>query len=410
MAVGFILSQFPRYDEAFILRELVELSKGEEATVIFSLRPCRDKVVHEQAKPLQKSTVYAPFFFSADVWRSHLAFLRSTPAWYAGALGWVVSRHWKNPVVLLKSVAFFPKTVHFARIAREKGVSHLHAFWATYPATAAVVINRLTGIPFSMSGHAHDIYTANPALAEKVREARFTLTCTEYNRGYLSRIAKNGTGDKVFVSYHGVDLERFAPAQKPGNGVCQILSVGSLLPCKGYETLIESCRILKESRFPFRCTIAGGGFLERKLRGMIRRYGLAGQMAIVGYVSQETVADFYRQADLFVLPLVSKIHWGIPNVLIEALASKTPVISCDLPSLRELVEHGKSGWIIPEESPEALADAVKKLWYKPALRRSLAEVGHQRVRERFSLERTGRQLREIFQRSIGERIAAGHIE
>ena len=205
-----------------------------------------------------------------------------------------------------------------------------------------------------------------------------------------------GQRTNIFVSYHGVDLERFAAKPKPVHAECHLLSVGSLFPCKGYETLIEACRLLRERGIPFHCTIAGGGTLERALHRQIARHGLQSMIEITGFVSQETVAQLYQAADLCVLPLVSKIHWGIPNVLIEALATKTTVIVCDLPSMKELVEHGKSGWIIPEGNPTALADALTHLWSKPVLRQTLADVGYQRVVERFSLARTSEALRQLF--------------
>ena len=108
------------------------------------------------------------------------------------------------------------------------------------------------------------------------------------------------------------------------------------------------------------------------------------------------MVELYRQAHVVVLPLRSRIHWGIPNVLIEALATKTPVICCYLPSMRELVAHDESGWIIPEGDPQALAEAVAHLWAEPVLRDRLAESGYRRVVEQFSLEKTGKQLRTLF--------------
>ena len=395
-AIGVILSQFPRYDEAFILRELTVLAQGPQPLVIFSLKACRDRVIHDDALALLPKTVYAPFIFSRAVWRSHGFFLNRSPGAYWGAIAWIIRRHWKRPVILAKTLIFFPKTVHFARLLEERGIRHLHAFWATYPASAAVIVQRLTGIPYSLSAHAHDIYTVNPALVEKMRGARFVVTCTEENRRYLKSLM-NGAGTvPIEVNYHGVDLTRFSPASKSTHGVCRILAVGSLFPCKGLETLIESCRLLKAEGLAFHCTIAGGGPLENTLRRLIRRYDLTQQVTIAGYITQEAVAGRYAQAHLFVLPLVSKIHWGIPNVLIEALATKTPVVCCDLPSLKELVEHGASGWIVPEQDPGALAQAVKHLWAHPALRGQLAQTGYQRVVEKFSLKVTGERLRGLF--------------
>jgi len=415
--VAAILSQFPRYDEAFILRELVALSQEPQELAIFSLRPCRDRVMHAQAKALVPQTVYAPFVWSWKVWTSHMYFLRRTPQAYWGALGWIFSRYWAHPVILLRTLAFFPKTVHFARLAQQHGVTQLHAFWATYPASTALLMSRLTGIPYSFSGHAHDLYTTNPTLIEKLRNAQFVVTCTEANRQHLlkllnglgqeTRDKRQETGDlspvpcPIVVSYHGVDLSRFTPAPKRSGGTCELLAVGSLLPCKGLETLIEACRLLKQRRIPFHCTIAGGGPLERSLRRQIERADLASDVEITGFVSQETVIGLYQRAHLILLPLVSKIHWGIPNVLIEALATKTPVICCDLPSMKELVAHGDSGWVIPEQNPAALANSVEYLWGNPTLRAQLAEAGYRRVAERFSLERTGEHLRALFQLPTG---------
>ncbi len=421
--LGLIFSQFPRYDEAFLLREVSALAEGSAELVIFSLRPCRDRILHEQAKPFQAKTVYAPFVWSVAVWRSHVFFLRKSPRAYWGSLGWIISRHWKHPIILLKTLMFFPKTVYFARLAQERGVSQLHAFWATYPTSSAMIINRLTGIPYSLSGHAHDIYTTNPTLVEKMQGAQFVVTCTEFNRTHLLKLLngheigdrRQETRDKgqgtrltsriscpVIVSYHGVDLGRFAARSKPLHEACHILSVGSLFPCKGFETLIEGCKTLKDLGVAFHCTIAGGGPLERTLRRLIARHGLTMHVTLTGYVSQDTVASLYHDADVFVLPLVSKIHWGIPNVVIEAMATKTPVICCSLPSLSELVEHGHSGWVIPEDDPHTLAQAVTSLWNDPARRQQLAETAYQRVVEKFSLETTGQKLRDLFMDAHGE--------
>lgn len=399
MTIAAILSQFPRYDEAFILRELTALARGPWELVIVSLRPCRDRVIHADARPLQPKTLYAPFVWSASLWASHAHFLRRNPAGYWSALWWIVSRHWRHPIALLKSLAFFPKAVHFARQLQQRGVRHAHAFWATYPTVVAIVIEQLTGIPYSLSGHAHDIYTVNPALAEKIIGARFVLTCTEHNREHLTGLA-NGRTSRVVLSYHGVDLSRFSAPPKSPSTICRLLCVGSLLPCKGLETLIEGCARLRGLGVPFHCTLAGGGPLEPSLRRLIARHGLESSVTMTGYVSQDDVARLYAQADVFVLPLVSRIHWGIPNVVIEALATKTPVVCCALPSLKELVAHGESGWIIPEADPDALAQTLRELWSDPALRARLADAGYSRVVERFALERTGEQLRQMFAEAL----------
>lgn len=424
MRLGVIASQFPRYDEAFLLRDITALAHGVECVRIFSLKPCRDRVIHAQAQALLPQTVSVPFLWSRTIWRSHLYFLRHAPRAYGGALGWIISRHWKDPMILANTLSVFPKTVHMAHLALAERLTHLHACWATYPATCALVICRLTGIPYSLSGHAHDIYCVNPALREKILNAKFIVTCTEVNKRHLEKLL-NGheradvrmcgradvsalghphirTSAHIVVNYHGIDLAKFSPVPKPVSDVCHLLAVGRLDASKGLEILIEACRRLRTRGMSFRCTIAGDGPWDPRLRRLIARDGLADYVQMIGSVSQDTVVRLYQEAHLFILPLAAQIHWGIPNVLIEALATKTPVITCDLPSMRELIEHGRSGWVLPRRDARQLAEAIETLWRDAPHRAALAEAGYQRVVERFSLEQTGQRLRDIFAEGQGE--------
>ena len=403
-----IVSQFPRYDETFILRELVALAEGGEPLLICSLKSCRDRVIHDQATAFLPQTVYAPLGEWRALWKSHRMFLRQDPHGYRQAIGWILTRHWRHPIICAKTLVCFVKAIHFARLCLERGVRRVHAFWATYPATVAYVIHRLTGLPYSASGHAHDLYTCNPALSEKFAKADFILTCTGANQRYLEGLFQRaGEHDSarrptVILAYHGVDLGRFQPVPKTDGPVCQLLAVGSLLPSKGFETLVEACRLLQARGLPFHCTLAGGGPFARRLRRHIHRAGLQEKVTITGYLSQAQLLPLYQQAHLFVLPLVARIHWGIPNVLIEALATQTPVITCPLPSLPELVIHGESGWVLPEPDPVAVTQAIATLWANPALRQQLALTGYQRVCERFSLAKTGARLRELFREGASE--------
>jgi hypothetical protein len=116
----------------------------------------------------------------------------------------VVRRH---PRMLLRALVAFPKAVYFATLVQAQQIAHVHANWATHPAMSALVIARLTGVPWSFTGHASDIYLHTTMLAEKIQAAKFVITCTRYNRDYLTRIAGEATASKIIVSYHGVDLK-----------------------------------------------------------------------------------------------------------------------------------------------------------------------------------------------------------
>ena len=278
----------------------------------------------------------------------------------------------------------------------------MHGQWATYPATVAYIISELNGIPFSFTGHAHDIYTDTTMLAYKIRKARFVTTCTANNKEHLLQIlgktySMNGIPKKIIVNRHGIDLSRFKrPEEFSGSRKpFTILSVGSLLECKGFAFLIEACKILKERGISFRCVIAGGGKLEKNLKTQIQHLNLNDTVELTGYLTQDKLLPLYQQADVFVLAMVPEIHWGIPNVLIEAIAAGIPVVCTMLPSIPELVEDGKTGFIIPPKNPTAIADTVSKLYSDEPLRKRVARDALKIVEEKFDTVKNAAQLREL---------------
>ena len=402
--LAYITSQFPCYDETFIHREMQELHRQGMPFLILPLKPCRDKIVHGEVEPLIPFVLSMPFIFSFKVLSAQAWALFTRPLKYAGALGWIIRRTAHHPPALIRSLALFPKAVAWARILSSKGVAHLHAHWATYPATAAMVIRRLTGISFSFTGHAHDIYTANPALAEKIQAARFVVTCTEANRRHLlSLVNGDGRHAPVHTVYHGLELERFYRAQPDGgssNGTLKILSVGSLYECKGFDVLIRACARLKEMGLPFSCTIAGGGREEKALKGLIERLGLSDRIQLTGYITQEELPSLYRSADLFVLAARPEQHWGIPNTVVEAMAAGLPAICTALPSMPELIEDRINGLLLAEPEPEALAQALAELAGRPDLRRSFGEKAAARVSEGWNLKKNTAGLARLFSAAI----------
>ncbi|GEM_PF-90735 len=401
--VAFVLSQFPCYDETFILRELVELKRSGLGYIIYSIKRCKDKVIHDNAELLIGDTRYLPFI-SLRLVAINLYYLIRHPVRYLGAFMHVFVGNLKSPDFFIKSMAGWLQMAGFAWMAKWEKVTHVHGQWATYPATYAYVISRLNGISFSFTGHAHDIYVDTTMLEEKMREAEFVTTCTRDNVGYLERLlreaeAGSNLNSKIIVNYHGVDLERFVRDNRPStidNRPIRILSVGTLSDAKGFDILIEACKILKERGLDFECTIAGGGPLESELKLIANRYTLNANLKFTGYISQEDLLPIYTKADIFVLLPRQKNHWGIPNVLIEAAAAKLAIITTRLPAVPELVEDGKTGFIVPEEDPRAVAEKVLELAGDPALRIRVGEAARAVVAEKFDMKKNAANLVRLF--------------
>ena len=390
--VAFLVSEFPRPVDAYMLRELTALDARGVDLRIYSLRRPAHAAVPRAAEALRARVVYPPRTASGALWTTHATALRTRGRHYVAALREAIAGHAGSPRLLAKVLAVWPQTVWFADRARRDGIGHVHANWATYPAAAAASIARLTGLPWSFAGHASDIYLDATNLAAKVRSAAFVTTCTEDNRRYLRGLLPGAEADHVHTVYHGIDLSAAARvARTPGDDL-ELLAVGTLRDCKGFDTLLQTVALLRRDGLPARLTVIGDGedrpALERQAHGL----GLDGHVTFTGYLPHEELAAHYARATLLVHPARSANHFGIPNVILEAQAARVPVVCTRLPSLVELLEDGVSGVYVPEDDAGALATTLAGLFADPALRERLAEAGHHRVTERFDIEHTVERL------------------
>lgn len=384
--VVFLLSKFPCYDEAFLLREIYAVAQQVDAW-IFSLRnSSADPVVHAEARALLPRSLSVPYLFSLRILRANLTMLLRRPGRYGHALARLATSGWRSPEYLVKSLVCFPKAVWLAHWSLANGVTHLHAAWASYPASAALVASEIAGVPFSFSGHAHDIFERSTHLPEKLRRAQFVTTCTATNRRHLRALAPDGTGARVTVVHHGFSMPRLAPSVSPGDPL-PILSVGTLNGHKGFEYFIDALAQLRYEGLDFRGTIVGGGPLEGSLRARVARAGLDGIVTMTGALTQAEVMPHYAQARVFVLVAQPEWHWGIPNVIVEALAAGNAVITTRFGSVEELITDGETGLLVPPKDPAALAAAIRRLAEDPSLRARLSAAGHAVVARDFDLER-----------------------
>jgi glycosyltransferase involved in cell wall biosynthesis/2-polyprenyl-3-methyl-5-hydroxy-6-metoxy-1,4-benzoquinol methylase len=405
--IAFIMPQFPRYDETFILREILELKRQGLDMLILSLKMPKDKIIHEQSRELIDSVINLPFVFSFQILWTNLYFLARHPIKYLGCVFFILTRFIKSPAMLTKSLAVFPKTVCFAKIARNENIKLAYGYWATTPTVSAMVLSRLLNIPYGFTGHAHDIYVDTTGLKEKIEKARFILTCTADNKRHLLELYNNEKSqskpkriaDKIIVNYHGLDLAKFCVKHSKthsANERLRILSVGSLLPCKGFDVLIAACEILRKKGINFECTIAGGGPLEQTLKKRVKDLGLDTCMRFTGYITQDRLIPLYQKSDIFALPARLDIHWGIPNVLLEAMACGIPPITTNLPSIPELIQDKHNGLIIPDKNPQALADCIFSLYSDRSRLQILGNQAQKTIMEKFDIQTNARTIKEIF--------------
>jgi glycosyltransferase involved in cell wall biosynthesis len=401
--VGFIVSVWPRLSETFILNEVVALERLGSRLRIFSVKtnPKKDEPVHAKVAQVRAPVTCLKVGGQRKaVWRANLRLLCKRPIRYFRTLLQAIS--YRRRVIVKR----FFQAGYLAEILAGEPVTHLHAHFAHDPTMVAMFTHRLTGIPYSFTAHAKDIYlkTTPEVLRAEAQQAQAVVTCTEYNRKYLADEVGLTPKGKVHCIYHGLDLSqfKFQWPRVPQTGAPLILSVARLVEKKGLNDLLCAADLLRRRGRSFQIEIIGDGPLRQALKAQAEQLGLNGQLRLLGDVSHDSVCRAYQRASVFALPCIVAADGdrdGIPNVLAEAMASGLPVVATPVSGIPELIESEQQGLLVPPSNPLQLADALERLLTQPELCGRLARAARDKVETCFSLEGASTRLLALFQRN-----------
>ena len=431
--VAFLFPAFPNLHQTFVLWEVLALRRRGIEIALYSIKRPITRTQQPEGAALQREVTYLPSTFAPAVLLANLSMLARAPGRYLGACAGVVRGWWRDraagrewrrtrasaaapdreltpleylrgrfnrsPLLyLLKSLWLIPGAVWLGRDLQARGIRRLHAHWASYSATMALVVHWLFDIPFSFSAHAYDIYLVPRLLGVKVREAEFAVTCARVNADFLRAMGGAAAADRVVVNYHGVSLDRFRPAPaRPRNGPPCIVTCGRLEPYKGHHVLLRAVAALNR---PARCVVVGEGPQRPRLEQLARELGIADRVEFTGPLPQARLAELYAQADLFVLASVILERSGkrdvIPNVLGEAMAMQIPVVATAISGIGELITDRVSGRLVPPNDPRTLAAVIDELLADEAQRRRLVRAAFDTVRTVFDREVNVEALAALF--------------
>ena len=266
--------------------------------------------------------------------------------------------------------------------------------------------SQLSGLPFSFTAHAKDIYTSDPRqLREKLSLAKFVVTCTEYNRQHLLELS-DGMPVSIHRMYHGIDTDLFTekrksrPASQPPY---QILTVARITAKKGLPTIYKALKLLGDQGIPIQHTLIGDGEDREKILTLINDLGLAATTHWLGTQPHEAVLDHYQKADLFVLGCEVAPNGdrdGIPNVLLESMAMGVPVVATHVSAIPELVETEKTGLLVPPGRPDKLAEAMLRMLTDQDLRNRVIPAARKRIREAFDNKMHIQKLADVYSQEI----------
>lgn len=386
MHVGYVLKKFPRNSETFILNEILALQRAGADVTVFSLNRPDDGVYHRALADLKRPVVYL---------------LGRAPTVWPQVLGqeWPLLERRRDELwAQFKDLVAGARTdmwsimasgVDMAQQIRKHGVQRLHAHFATIAAYVARAAHTLTGIPYSVTCHAKDIYREG-VTGERFRAllgpTDFVVTVCEANKRYI--LDHHGAGSlDLRVLYNGVDVAAFHPKSRQPSKEPIVLSVGRLVEKKGFHVLIDALAIMGKQGFRPRCEIIGDGEDSDRLQQQARTLGLD-NVVFLGMRTQDEVRAHMARATVMALPCIVGADGNrdaLPTVLLEALAAGLPILSTPVGGVEEIADFGRAGVIVPPGDAAAVAVELTGLLRDPARQAALSKAGRLRAEQCFDL-------------------------
>jgi colanic acid/amylovoran biosynthesis glycosyltransferase len=291
----------------------------------------------------------------------------------------------------------------FARSFRRDPPTWVHAAWGGAPATAAWILWRINGQRFSAAAHAYDIYEHGGDwwLRDKLEQAAFIHTSTEMGRAAL--IERGLLPGKVVCIRRGLDSLPPMQPLRASRSPLQIVAVARLVQKKGLDHQLRIYAALKAAGVPFAARIAGDGPLRAELERLAGHLGVAADVTFTGHLPQHEIWSQLAWADVLLHTGViapSGDRDGLPNVIPEAMAIGTLVVTSPTAGTTEAVTDGRTGFVAPVDNPAAWVAALKKISADDALAERVRAEARAWVEENFDAHRNAGRLLVNFHRAI----------
>ena len=388
--IAYVLKVYPRTSQTFVLSEILAHERAGLEMDIYSLRRTDDTRFHAAL-----SQVQSPVFQVARARSNATMALQALRehAQHLPRLWEVVQNSKANAEDLLQAAAL-------SRAIVDRGIIHMHAHFGTVATVVARLASKITGISYSFTAHAKDIFHENvveDVLRKKLADSSGVITVSQFNVNYLKeKYAEAADGVKLI--YNGLDLDEFR-FEPDGDRPPLVLGVGRLVEKKGFSYLIDASALMREKGIPFRCEIVGGGELESDLQRQIEDLDLSECVKLCGPMSQSDVKQKIRQARLLAAPCVhaeNNDRDGLPTILLEAMALGTPCISTPVTGIPEVLLRGETGLMVAERDAQALAGACERLLADQQLCSELTRNGRRLIEDRFDIDKNTAEIRALF--------------
>jgi len=401
--IAYLAPEIPALSATFVYNEILALEKRGFEVVPISVHVPKTRAQEDDVALLAKKTRYlyrepGLTFLSANLktfFTRPVRYLRTLLTVVSDALKMGVTGHIGRGLLYRFFVAS-----RVADILKKNGCRHLHTHFAHVSTDIAMYASMLSGVPFSFTSHANDLFERGWLLREKVARAGAAITISEYNRRFFVRQGVDVS--KIGIVRCGVESGEYQTAdrKRSSNGVPVIGTLGRLVEKKGVDTLILALSRVSKQGFDFKLEIAGDGPLMDELRNLASEHDLNPKITFRGAMPHDEVFHWLKTLDIFVLACKKDKNGdqdGIPVVLMEAMATGIPVISTYISGIPELIEDGVSGMLARPGDPTSLSEKIESLLKDPSLPSSMAQSAIRRIREEFDTDVNIERLVRLFE-------------
>ena len=360
MTVAYVLNTYPQPSHSFIRREVRALEAAGLPILRLAMRrpsvPLVDPLDHEE----EAQTEYVLEKGALALGTGVLSRLFKSPgAWWSG-LCLAMRAGKRHPMGRLRHLIYFAEACYIANRCDVADIHHIHSHFGTNSASVAMLTHRVGGPSYSFTVHGPEEFDAPAALSlgDKMANAAFTVAISRFGRSQLCRWVDHAHWPRLKVVHCGIDPAKFPTPDAITDGPPRLVSIGRFSEQKGQLVLVEAMAQIVERHPEAELSLVGDGDMRPHIEAAIRSHGLERNVTLTGWLSEEEVRGELTRAQALVMPSFAE---GLPMVIMEAMAAGRPVIATYIAGIPELVQPGKTGWLVPAGDAGALARAVDDL-------------------------------------------------
>ncbi|WP_299449740.1 glycosyltransferase family 4 protein [uncultured Serinicoccus sp.] len=367
---AYVLKVYPRFSETFVVTEILAREAAGDDLAIYALRPTTDSRFHPQLAQVQAPVTHLPRAHKLSAEWEVFARAHAELPGFGTRLGALM------PLLVRLDPSDVAQGVDLALRLRRDGITRVHVHFASMASWCTAIASALTGIPFTVTTHAKDLFHEDVdrvVLREVLARTSAVIAISDYNRSFLLEEVDPGLADRVALVRNGLELGRFAYRDpRPVGDTLRVLAVGRIVEKKGFDHLVDAVAALRAEGMPLDVRIVGEGERAAELATQVRRTGVDDAVTLLGSRSQSELVAELDRADVLVAPCVVGADGnadGLPTVLLEAMASGVPCVATDVTGIPEAVRPGDdvtpaTGILLPSD-PAGLsgrvADALRRV-------------------------------------------------